>query len=226
MYKEVDEIVGRVEARDSGLLVPVPDRLEVAFRSGTHDSDIEDYEWMLKIDPRTLEGQILDLGSGCAEIFAREMAELGKDVVSLNPRLVYPFDAQKAIRGEVVEQRSMFGDIVSYSELPWVGKSVAALAQELPFGDNSFDNVLAVASVPCYLPRQDYEITVREIERVLRPGGTAYLGPVINFDTMEFSEEEFFEALEKSGVDYRPVEIDDLELYGRPFKRVEINKGD
>ena len=225
MYEEIDEIIGRVEARDSGLLVPVLDRLSIAMRSGTYDSNIVGYEWMLKIDPRGLEGTVLDLGSGTAETFSREMTELGINVISLNPHLVDPYNAQKAIEGIRIEDRGpMFGSLATRSTIPWAGRSVAGLAQELPFADNTFDTVLAVASSPHYIPPEDYQISMQEVARVLKEGGTAHLGPVVEMYPSEFSEEVFLNELDKSGVDFNIVDIDDLEVFGKPYKRIDITK--
>ncbi|MCA9337901.1 hypothetical protein KC951_04295, partial [Candidatus Saccharibacteria bacterium] len=38
--------------------------------------------------------------------------------------------------------------------------------------------------------------------RVLKPGGKAYLGPIVEVDGMPFNKSKFFDALEKSGVEY------------------------
>lgn len=52
-------------------------------------------------------------------------------------------------------------------------------SQELPFEDNTFDYVLALASIPAYLPpySYDYESSFKEIYRTLKPRGKAIFFP-------------------------------------------------
>lgn len=226
MYQEVPEISARTITLESGLVVPVVDRLDVAMRAGNHDASIEDYECVLNLDPTQLGERILDLGSSSSEIFSREMSDLGIEVISLNPQLIDPYKAVQAREGVAVEYRGpMFGNIVTYSDIPWAGKSVAGLAQELPFGDDSFDAVLAIASAPCYIPNRDHEVTLREIIRVLREGGVAHLAPIIESPTQDFSEKEFLKALERTCGNYDVVEVSDSGFRnGCMYKRVDIYK--
>ena len=51
---------------------------------------------------------------------------------------------------------------------------VSGVATELPFPDESFDLVICI-EVLRYLDRSDIRQALREIRRVLRPGGTMFL---------------------------------------------------
>lgn len=66
----------------------------------------------------------------------------------------------------------------------------AGLAQELPFKSNSFDSVLSCWAIPMYLEtnKEEHEAAFKEIVRVLKPGGKAYLGP-LGADEFEYRKE-------------------------------------
>ncbi|MBI2121890.1 MAG: methyltransferase domain-containing protein [Candidatus Sungbacteria bacterium] len=59
-------------------------------------------------------------------------------------------------------------------------RSVWALAQELPFRDNIFDILISHFAIPMVLDSlQDIVNSLRNAIRVLKPGGAAYLYPLI-----------------------------------------------
>lgn len=131
--------------------------------------DLKSYEETLGFNRKELQGlTVLDLGSGATEKFSRELKQAGIEVnvISLNPDYT-----QKHARDMAREKSD------------WQGKSVAAIAQELPFKNQSFDRVLGMNSVTLYSnPRQNSEATRRwlnEIVRVLKPGGEAKVGPIM-----------------------------------------------
>jgi ubiquinone/menaquinone biosynthesis C-methylase UbiE/catechol 2,3-dioxygenase-like lactoylglutathione lyase family enzyme len=94
-------------------------------------------------------GSLLEVGVGSGRLLAR-LAERGWDVAGIDaaPRMV------ELARDRVPD-----------------AKLEVARAEELPFEDASFDTVVAVG-VPEY---GDLEASVRELARVLRPGGRAVL---------------------------------------------------
>jgi predicted RNA methylase len=56
------------------------------------DRDLESYCGTFNFDPEDLNGKtILDVGSGCCEMFAREAQVFGAEVYSLNPKLKNPY---------------------------------------------------------------------------------------------------------------------------------------
>jgi len=125
-------------------------------------------------EPDLVGKKVLDIGSGRFELFSRQAAKLGCEVVSLNPRL-----AEK-------EYASLAQGLWSPFEpqLVWQGRSVAALAQNLPFADETFDLVCSVYGVPIFLEREEDGDTFLQIYRVLKPGGKGYFAPIYVEETM------------------------------------------
>lgn len=122
------------------------------------DNSYDDYKHILGLRRAKLGRFVLDLGSGNSELFARYMSAAAHVVTSLNPNLIRPEvrnSSRKSLKG-----------------LPkWQGRSVAGLAQQLPFRNGSFDAVVSLAAVPAFLDIIDHNVALREVVRVLRPGG-------------------------------------------------------
>jgi len=125
---------------------------------------------------RQLGDLTLDLGSGHEYLAQALSSEApGTRVVSLNPKLY-----DEAFRGSIQER-----NWTSASRL-----SVAGLAQALPFRSNRFSSAVSLFAFPTVFdettrvdevlttPIEEYQRSYEELVRVLRPGGTAYLGPV------------------------------------------------
>lgn len=127
---------------------------------------LEEYETKLGFNRKELEGlTVLDLGSGATEKLSRELKESGvnSNIISLNPDYIY-----EDIRNTATQSG-------------WQGKSVAALAQELPFKNESFDAIIGLNSVSIYANISHPEALqawLSEIARVLRSGGKALIGPL------------------------------------------------
>lgn len=136
-------------------------------------------EW-LNLDEVDLKGRVLDLGAGLGK-FAREAAEKGLVVVALDPELY-----REEIRQYYLDQPSMLNL-----------STVTAEAQDMPFEDASFDTVISLFAVPLEVGRANYEKAYREIFRVLRHGGKAYLTP-LNETDLKIS----IPILDKLGVTY------------------------
>lgn len=123
-------------------------------------------------DPNTL---LLDLGSGTKQDFAREMKflDLKSQVISVDPRLALPLEKDLAIPGTDRQARRE-------GRLNPVENSIAALGEALPFRSNSFEKIYAMYSVPFYLEQKaDILATLKEIHRVLKPGGEFKGFPII-----------------------------------------------
>lgn len=133
------------------------------------ESELCQYERALGFKREDLVGMtVLDLGSGPTESFSRELDAAGVhvNVVALNP------DYTDRHYRRMIER------------VPdWQHKSVAAIAQALPFKDGVFDRVFALYSITYYtyqaIAAQKW---IGEIGRVLKPGGEAILGPVYTDD--------------------------------------------
>lgn len=113
-------------------------------------------------------GTVLDLGSGRFQMFAREVRDAGftTSVISVDPKLAY-LDS---------------GSPMNKHNLDAVPGVLAALAQELPFRDNTFDAVLALFSVPLYCEDTNcVRRSLLEIIRVLKHGASAYIAPAPSF---------------------------------------------
>ena len=132
---------------------------------------LEDYESYLGLKREDLDGKdVLDLGSGETEKFSRELKEAGinANVIPLNP------DASMERFRKKLEATPGYQ-----------GKTVAALAQKMPFKDESFDEILGLYSVTVHAaPAENMQVAkqwMSEIIRLLKPGGEARLAPVEPF---------------------------------------------
>lgn len=180
------ELFPRVKLKSNPSLVETS---SLPFING-YDRGINMYCRILDITTFDLMGQrILDIGSGVHRRFAREAASiLGAQVVSIDPvptqdRINYQAtDPDPDIdRGATIADPEEYELQALYDEEE--GRLVRALATDLPFADDQFDVGLALYSVPFYLSRENYEeasaAVFTEIMRVLRPGGTAHIYPII-----------------------------------------------
>ena len=161
-------------------------RRQVAEGSLTRDRSIEEYEEVLEI-PITKEflgKTVLDLGSGTRGRMAEAAAKRGIEVHLLSAAWNSKF-YRKILKDEGFSKNA-----------------IAGLAQELPFKSNVFDSVLSSWAIPMYLEntKKEYEDSFREIARVLKPGGKAYLAPIYE----DWIKPRFFteikEALKKEGI--------------------------
>lgn len=128
--------------------------------AGPEGRGIREYETILGFDRKSLEGKtILDVGSGSLELFSKELNKLGlrARVISLNPDYIH-----ESYR------------LLSQDE-DWQKLSVAAIGQELPFRNDTFDRVFGVESITRYMsPYRNKDAAQKwglEIGRVLKPGG-------------------------------------------------------
>ena len=173
------------------------DRFEDSYLS---DRPFEAYEKIFSLTKEGLEGKtILDLGSGASEFFKRGVDERGikANIVSMNPKLG-PGDDQ----GERVRKLSSKKN------------ALAAIAEELPFKDESFDLILSLAAVPLWLPvhEDDYAKAFREAARVLKSGGVIKFFPVNSF-TLRLAEKVLREFRGNGyGVITEEVELSEQEL--------------
>ena len=170
MFKEpkIEKSI-KEEAKITGKTVAeARDKLRYAINRNVSERGIEDYKdiFQMPITREFLGEKDLDLGSGVTGGFAKEAAEQGIEIYSLTPAFNKP-----GIR-------------------KFLKNAAAGLVQYLPYKSNVFDSVLSVWAVPAHLPsdKKDYIESFKEIVRVLKPGGRAFLAPILStydFDLVE-----------------------------------------
>ncbi|MBI2798484.1 class I SAM-dependent methyltransferase [Candidatus Saccharibacteria bacterium] len=186
------------------------ERLNKATKLNNSNMGLEEYMYYGDIKIDDLKGDVLDLGSGDLDRFSREATRHGIKVTSLDPHLVKQSQRNQVKTGSHYE-------FPWHSDLPWTKNSVAGLAQELPFKAESFDTIVASASAPGYLDPRDYDIFLKETNRVLRPGGKAYLFPLFevpNEPEAPYNEQKFLSSLKQSGLKYA---LKDYQPEGSPI---------
>lgn len=127
--------------------------------------NLEQYAAHLMFNKQELEGKdVLDLGAGPELKFARDLKEAGINarVVSLSP----DFSKKKyAARAS--------GKIPDASILAGIG-------QKLPFADTTFDRVFAFHVDEHLSSSRAFFSMIEEMARILRPGGEARFGPIVD----------------------------------------------
>ena len=138
------------------------------------DNGLGVYWTSFNFSPEDLRGKtILDVGSGKRESFSKEAAKYGAIVHSLSPayRNWYP---RKRAKGLILKDKR------------WQGRSVAALAQQLPYKDESLDIIFShfmLSHYFCYQGAEEDKFqTIKEMVRTLKPGGRIYTCPVNDLD--------------------------------------------
>ena len=153
---------------------------------GNVDRNYGQYELFLGIDFKSMKGKrVLDIGGGVTGKMAKDASEkFGVDVVTMSPE----YDP------ELVSKEAELTNSLQ-------GKLIVGRAQEIPFEDNTFDFELALYSIPMYLPPviSEYEKSLREIIRTLKPAGKAHIFPVKAHFNGELDDPLFSEALKLIG---------------------------
>jgi SAM-dependent methyltransferase len=171
---------------------------ETPFWLGTtcYDRSFKEYRTLLNLPEKELKGKfVLDIGAGTTQKFAKQAAKKGIKVVTTNPELTNKFYRL------AIDQREWWQ--LRKPERPL---SVAALGQNLPFKNESFDAITSLIAVPHYLPDDNQVIhqSFQEMLRVLKPGGKAYLC----FNKRELIDQELVK-LEAAGVSVISEELAD-----------------
>ena len=132
---------------------------------GYKDVGLEALVEGLNLSPTEVEDfrgkRILDLGAGAHLQFARglEKAGINADVVSLSPAFADKY-WREAMKGR--KESDML---------------VAAMGEQLPFADESFDRIVSDDVLEHLHTHKRYILFLKEVVRVLAPKGLAYLGP-------------------------------------------------
>jgi len=145
--------------------------------------EIREYTELLGLEEKELdnpESVILDLGAGLEQNLAKEAKErsLRSKIISLDPRL-----GLTALEDTSLMSQNSYWDWLRrrQNRKNPEPQTLAALSQALPFKDGSIDHIYALYSVPFY-HEENFEIikkTFEETIRVLRPGGSIRMFPII-----------------------------------------------
>lgn len=106
---------------------------------------------------------LLDIGTG-------ENAWLARDLLKK-----FPGETVVSTSMHLTQADSPMHKLLSALPPETVGTLVACNAEELPFADNSFQQVLSVNAVPYYVAKKNVPRVLQNVHRVLKPGGTAML---------------------------------------------------
>lgn len=151
------------------------------------------------LEQEDLAGVTLDIGTSTGDVFAREAKRRGIEVVSMDPVFLDSFDRAE---GNAVYNLEPIEKGGQWVELDPSDKKVAGIVQHLPFADEAFDRVVSHAAFPVYVPSTDYPDSLKEVSRVLKPGGVAIFAPVPDMDFGVFNLEAFKKAVEESGFEF------------------------
>ncbi len=137
------------------------------------DAGAEYYKHYLGVELDSLVGKkVLDIGGAPGGEFSRDAKASGVDIVTINAS----------------EEQTMIENKYKSIKTP----TAVAYAQELPFPDNTFDEELAFASVPGYLPKyeSEYRATFSEMLRTVKPEGVIHIFPILGtiYDSNVFKQ--------------------------------------
>lgn len=165
---------------------------EDTITESASDNSLETYERGLGFNRDSLEGKtVLDLGTGQTDRLARELkeADIKATVISVSPDF----------------KRKVNREILSYYHPDWKRRGVAAIAQQLPFKDDSFDVILGLYGVINYasIHPWDVRVWVPEVARVLKLGGEARFGPTYGLGGYAFGKQNeiLIESARESGLE-------------------------
>ncbi|KKT82705.1 MAG: hypothetical protein A3B99_01815 [Candidatus Yanofskybacteria bacterium RIFCSPHIGHO2_02_FULL_44_12b] len=150
----------------------------------TSDRGLDKYLLDLGLTREELAGKrILDLGSGTRR-FAKEVEDNGivADVFSVDP--IFEDPDQKIEKGA----DELAGQLAETDRPSITKKTVAALGENLPFKDNSFDFILAEYSLPAHaISEKQIDEFFQNSMRSLRVGGELRFCPPVNLQRKELT---------------------------------------
>jgi ubiquinone/menaquinone biosynthesis C-methylase UbiE len=167
-------------------------RYRDAITESASDNGLETYRLSLGFKPQDLEGKtIVDMGVGQTNRFQRELAEAGVEATVIG----VSYDLAKDSHREWLDKHSPESR----------GKNVAAIAEILPFGDDTIDEILALYSITHYSIDQEHVGPwMSEFSRVLKKGGQARLAPAYG-EGDEYEQEMLQKYAEAAGLVFRLV---------------------
>lgn len=135
------------------------------------------------LDSLPKETSILDLGSG-EGLFAKSLFLLRPDVtvVNVNPRSI-DMDFRKLQKnrfiGSMNKNNNYSENMINKAQERHDTRAVCGLNPHLPFKKESFDIVLDLMASIYYAQISQYTDRLREISRVLKPGGKSAVGKFV-----------------------------------------------
>ncbi len=179
---------------------------------------VMDYVGGLGLFLDDFDGKVLDLGSGSEQRLNEEVGmilqanpglDIHPDIVSLSPDMI------NSTYREQLRQSPGFEN-----------KTVAALAEHLPFESESFDRVLGLGSVVIYAGfegegsdgMERVQAWLEEVVRVLKPGGEARLGMLYG----EGDHQKYIDAFNSLSLDANIKIEQALDTDGEPFYTTSI----
>lgn len=176
-----------------------PETIRAPGQYPAEGRDVLRYREDMGFELSELEGKkILDLGSSTHARFATSLRENGihAEVVSLSP----DYNDHK------------FRSALAQADPS--GMHVAALGQEMPFPDNTFDVIVSMRLVEHLKDRKEYIAIIKEVIRVLKSGGKAYFSPFIPL----FHYDPFIDPKEHKGdplLSQAIFSLEDIDPIGR-----------
>jgi ubiquinone/menaquinone biosynthesis C-methylase UbiE len=159
-----------------------PTSLDLARGTATSDFSMEEYQYWLGLQLEDLKGKFV-LDIGCGNsVLISELQKFGVQAFGIDVR---------------VKNNALFA---------------CALAQQLPFRDQSFDLVVSTACLPIYFTSAMQKSVLREIRRVMKPDASATFAPLTprgtpvvahfrigdNHGNLKFEERNFLKAARKN----------------------------
>ena len=185
--------------------ISTAERMRVVEESWQTSRTFEQYKYYLGCTNADMQhwNTVVDLGAGDSLVVQKEFKHINPNahVISVNPK----FGQWTRLRDKV----------------PKDAFAVAMLAQEMAFADESIDAVLALFSVPLYLYPEDQPLFLKELIRILAPGGEAFLYPV---GTEHQEQGRAFHSFLKEYTSRHPEEISYTTKIKDNWLRVRIKK--
>lgn len=184
----------------------------IEYPIGRGSRGIEEYSQQLGFNPKELEGKsVLNLGAGRDFKFEKELQDSGisADVISMSPDWATDIHRKQAVENMGPNE-----------------KAVAGIGQALPFADGSFDIIVASHVIYYLKDPQTVSTFIKEIARVLRPGGKAFIGPTrdkFNFASLTFYEDILSDpdvraSIEAGDISFREERLSE----GTPYSAVKV----
>lgn len=168
--------------------IEIPQRFKEIAQTPFHSRTTEQYMQTLGITLPEIGHDVLDIGSGMVEHFARDLNAAGKQVVSLNPSLLLPeavatlarSNQAQPLRDDVVREYCNWINTVRYPVKNRITLPIKWPQDAEKLLDEEFDTVVSCFGVPLYLEDKDVEEMLVQTQRVLRPNGMGVFAPFSN----------------------------------------------
>lgn len=188
------------------------------------DRGLADYEKLTRFNHDILpqKAKILNIGGGLTQVFEKELKEARPDVsiITLDPSLFennYDVQTHEGVKGiwrnRPDEKRA---DLISNKE-----GTVVGLGQAIPLADETIDEAIDIHAAAQYSNSEEsYKQYLREVMRVLKPGGKFYIFNTYMGDPVPGDEENERQQIEFSQRIFAELGIE-AEVYAQTERMVE-----